>query len=82
MGSAWRPSLTSALSRSAAIPTLNGGRAGRAGDDPQRADPPDRRRDVITITAISRDRLEEVDKILLGVQDELLVAMPLPNGSS
>jgi hypothetical protein len=56
------------------MPKLHGGRAGRARDDPQRADPPDCSRNVTTITDAGRNRLEEFDKILPGIQGWLLVA--------
>jgi DNA-binding MarR family transcriptional regulator len=39
------------------------------------ADPDDRRRNVITVTPAGRARLEELDGLLAGVQDQLL--MPL-----
>jgi MarR family transcriptional regulator, lower aerobic nicotinate degradation pathway regulator len=39
------------------------------------ADPDDRRRNVITVTPAGRARLEELDDLLAGVQDQLL--MPL-----
>jgi len=39
------------------------------------ADPGDRRRNVITVTPAGRARLEELDGLLAGVQDQLL--MPL-----
>jgi hypothetical protein len=55
----------------AAMPKLHGG---RARDDPQRTDPPDCSRNVTTITDAGRNRLEEFDKILPGIQDWLLVA--------
>jgi DNA-binding MarR family transcriptional regulator len=38
-------------------------------------DPADRRRNVVTMTAAGAARLEHLDRVLAGVQDELLAQL-------
>ena len=56
------------------MPTLNGAELAEPGMIRSEPDPPDRRRNVTAITDAGRNRLDEFDKILPGIQDWLLVA--------